>query len=715
MKKLLLLLLVPFMLFSQKDEGSRTRYGLYFGYGLNSHSADFKRLPDCPSCSPGYKEGKGTGLNFGLVFDYPLSRSFYLSGKLLYLDLSGKLVSTESTVIIADGKPTPGEFEHTLESRLGVIGFQPSIMLNLINNLNLSIGFNISYLLKKEYAQVERITKPTDYGTFLNPDGTDSYSRERNKFSGTLKEANTSYLAPVASISYTVPFDKHGKFLLEPAITYHHGISNIVSDVLVKRWTVSSLSFGISLKYSPLKPKPKKEIKIEEYKIDTITIEKDIIASSHTKGKEFYQVETIENETEVMNKTIITRTDTIFIPKMYKIDGKLIAVGVDSTGNEIPNPEFVIEEFISNRLDPLLNYIFFENNSSTIPMRYIQLSPDEARDFNVNNLFRDSTLQLYHNILNIIGKRLTENPTATITLVGCNSDLGTEKENLKLSELRANTVKNYLVNTWNIEPERIKIKSRNLPEKPSTPITEPDKIMENRRVEIYSDNPKILEPIFIEKIDRNATPPKARFKLQATSDLPLSGWELRAYQESKPDVSFIKKGGNTLTNQIDWELSTDQTIIPQYEEPLKSELILEDVRGNRKTIKGNNLTIKVKTIQEKRRKMLGDYEIERYSLILFDFDKSTIEGRNKQIVEFIKTRIKENSEIIIAGYADRTGDPEHNIKLSESRALETRNKINQPAAIAYGYGSSRLLYNNELPEGRFYCRTVIITVKTKVR
>lgn len=358
MRKIVLLILIPYLLFSQEKE-NRSNYGVYGGFGLNSHDADFKRLPDCPNCSPGFKSGDGSGLNFGLVYDYPFSKGVYFSSKLLYRDLSGKLISTEKTTIIAEGIPTEGVFEHSLEATLGVIGIEPSVKVNLLDKLMLNICFNVSYLLTKDYSQVEKITKPTDFGTFLNPDGSDSFSRERNKFSGTLQEANALYLAPMASLSYQLPIDKRGEFFLEPEVSYHLGISNIVNDDLVNKWTASSLTFGISLKYSPIEIKQKKEINLEEYKIDTISIQKDVIASNYSRGEELVKVDISESETEIISKKIISRTDTIFSQKIYNIEASIVALGVDKSGNEIPNPQFIIEEFVSNRLDPLLNYIFF--------------------------------------------------------------------------------------------------------------------------------------------------------------------------------------------------------------------------------------------------------------------------------------------------------------------------------------------------------------------
>lgn len=716
MKKLIIIIiLMPLIVFSQVEHKNYT-FGIYGAYGLNFHDGEFNRIPDCPSCSPGFRTGSGAGLGLGLVFDYKLNPRYSISSKLIYNDLSGEFTQTENTSIIVNNQLANGEFTHYLESTLGVVGLEPSVKINIFKDLFFNAGLNVSLLMTKDYSQVEKITQPTNSGTFLDENGDDSFSRERNNFSGTLEEANSIYIAPMASLSYQLPLNSNKSFLLEPEIGYYYGITNIVNDDLVPKWAVNRLNFGIALKYNPLEKIEKEKIFKQENKIDTIKIDSDLITKSEIRfGKASSNTEIVETKTQIISTEYISRTDTILTPKIYNIDGKLIAMGVDENGNEIPNPKFIVEEYVSNRLDPLLNYIFFDENSSNLADRYQKMNNNSVKEFNINNLYRDSTLQLYYNILNIIGKRLLENPSANITLIGCNSDFETEKGNLKLSEERANTVKNYLVNNWQIKENRIKVSKRNLPEKASTPTNEADKIAENRRVEIYSDNPKILEPIFIEKIDRSSNPPIVRFKLDVKSDLPLTKWELKSYQESEPNNNFNKTGTTQIQKQVDWQLSENQKIVPHFEESLKSELTLEDKKGNTKIIQGNDLKIEVKTIAEKRKELSGDYEIERFSMILFDFDKATIEGNNKQIIEFIKSRIKENSEVEIIGYTDRTGNAEYNQKLAEDRSKVTQKMLNRPDASVMGIGSSQLLYNNDIPEGRFYCRTVNIVVKTKVK
>ena len=729
MKKIyhLILFLSVFQCYSLfGQEPLRDKYGIYGGFSLNIHDADFMKIPDCPSCSPGYRSGFGTGINIGLVYDTHLQSDLVLGAKVLYRGIGGELSVIEPIQLLVSGVPTIGEFKHSINSSLSLFGIEPSLRYSIVDNFFISLGLNASYLLQKDYEQYERIISPINVGTFLDANGQNTFSRERNVFNGQLQNANTMYVAPFLSLSYVLPLNSTSTLFLEPELTYYHGITNIINDPLVQHWSVNSLSLGLSVKYSPTvspKESPKELPKVEQQiienivridKIDTLRLQVDSVIIEYVPGL-VYERNDIKNKGGIPTKTITSvRTDTIYTQRPSNISCNIVAVGIDAQGVEVPNPTFKIEEYVSNELDPLLNYIFFEDNSSTLPERYNKLDKSTASTFVVSDLFRDSTLPIYYNLLNIVGRRMIENPTAVLTIIGCNSDLSSEKGNMQLSIARANTVENYLIDVWGISQDRLKLSATGLSSKPSTPIGQPDKIAENRRVELYSDNPKILEYIFIEKVDRTANPPIARFKISVQNELPIANWSIKANQTSMPNLTFVKKGKDVPTN-LDWALSSNQKITPQFPEVIKSAFTVEDIRGTIQTCIANDLKVDVKTVQEKRREMEGDYEIERFSLILFDFDQAKIEGMNKQIIDFIGNRLRFNSEIEIYGYADRTGSIEYNRELADKRAQETKKLLKRTDIIAKGVGSSALLYDNEYPEGRFYCRTVQIIVKTKVQ
>jgi hypothetical protein len=186
-------------------------------------------------------------------------------------------------------------------------------------------------------------------------------------------------------LSYELPLNTKGNLVLAPEISYYFPITELVQNT---KWKVSNIKAGIALKYVPIPKPPRPEIFRKEYRIDTIQIQSDIVAESRVvRGIETSKKSRLETENEIITTETILRTDTLYYPKKYLLTGNITAVGVDTAGREIPNPVFKIEEYVSNRLDPLLNYIFFEENSSELPERYIRLSPSETSRFEIDSLY----------------------------------------------------------------------------------------------------------------------------------------------------------------------------------------------------------------------------------------------------------------------------------------------------------------------------------------
>lgn len=102
---------------------------------------------------------------------------------------------------------------------------------------------------------------------------------------------------------------------------------------------------------------------------------------------------------------------------------------------------------------------------------------------------------------------------------------------------------------------------------------------------------------------------------------------------------------------------------------------------------------------------------------MFDFDKSEITTGNQEMVKaFVADALKDGSTMTIVGSTDQLGDTTHNKALSLARAQTVRGLIlkDSPQAVitsVEGVGP-RLRYDNNTPEGRYYCRSVTVEVKT---
>jgi outer membrane protein OmpA-like peptidoglycan-associated protein len=196
---------------------------------------------------------------------------------------------------------------------------------------------------------------------------------------------------------------------------------------------------------------------------------------------------------------------------------------------------------------PMLNYVFFDSNAAEIDDRYYTFdSADETAAFNETTI--QKPLDKYYHILNIIGSRARLDTEAKLMITGCNMNYGAEKGNFELSEKRAQAVSRYLQEIWGIEPDRITMHNRNLPEKRSS-VSTPEGQAENRRIEIGSDHYYILRPIRSEISEYVYTPEIGYFTPSITSPEGLKQWEFYAYHNNN---RLVKKSFNEPKSSINW-------------------------------------------------------------------------------------------------------------------------------------------------------------------
>lgn len=648
----------------------RPAYGAFVGVNINTHSTNFAGLPGIPSCCPRYETGSGVGATFGGFYLLPLSESLDLNVRAGFFMLNGLLSRTENAgdgIYLPDqnGNGVEGEFEHSVDASIASAGLQPMLGFDLTDELKLYAGMRAAFVLTKSYEQKEEIVTP-EYGAFLDEAG--NWSRTRFNYSGDIPDASALDLALVFGAGYDLPLNSDHTTFLSPEAFIGYGLTSVAADM---EWNVMTFSAGISLKFAP---------------------RKRYIPPSPPPAPAPYPE--------------IPPPDPPVLPTL---DATINAVAVEKNGSESPVTSIKVEEFKTSHLYPLLNYVFFNENSSAIPSRYTTMSDDKKAEFDVSRFVKTSTMEVYRNILNIIGKRMFNFPQANITLTGCNSNSGAEAGNTDLSRARAEAVRDFLVSEWGIDPSRISVKSRNLPAIPSNPNTAEGK-QENRRVEIVSDNPMITEPIFSRTIVRKTDPPKVRFKVQLNDNLKIKNWRVMTSQ-SKGKLRVFH-GTGAPPNTIDWDLEKENQYMPIYNEPLRYKLEIVDVDDRKWVSREQSLPVQQVTVEKKEKEHISDTQIDKFSLILFDFDSSTLNEGNQSIANFAKDRIKENSTVSVTGYTDRVGDASHNMKLSLERAKATAKSIGVDESVARGEGEENLLYDNSLPEGRFYCRTVTIEIIT---
>ena len=374
---------------------------------------------------------------------------------------------------------------------------------------------------------------------------------------------------------------------------------------------------------------------------------------------------------------------------------------------------------------PLINSVFFNQESTEIPARYILLNQDQAVSFheaqlqegqpdNLNNGRSARQLAVYHNILNIIGDRMRSNPQSTINLIGASD------KNPAEGEIMAGNVKQYLVSVFGIDASRISTNGRN---KPSVSSEQPGAKKElsllreeDRRVDIISTSPELLmqvggtnlpflKPVEIKTTEANPLDSYVLFNTDGAAE-SLKSWS----------VDVTDEQGNV---QHYGPYTQDQASVSG------KEILGNSQQGNYKIMMigqtKNNGTIKKESSVSLMKMDDPKQEGLRYS-ILFNFDQSkSIAAYQNFLTDIIAPLVPENGTVIIHGHTDIIGDEGYNHTLSQERATAAQQTIEQALAKAgtkgvkfqsYGFGedAGTATFENTIPEERFYNRTVIIDI-----
>ncbi|MBZ0244643.1 MAG: outer membrane beta-barrel protein [Cyclobacteriaceae bacterium] len=458
--------------------------------------------------------------------------------------------------------------------------------------------------------------------------------------------------------------DKQTKTVLSPFISFQPDLGQDPRSI--ETWTVSTLRIGAALKFG--------------------------------RGREVAQQ--AKSNTEVV---------AVAVPTIFTVNSP----------TNIPVERRVRETF------PLRNYVFFDLGSTQIPERYVLLRKEQVAEFKVDQLetFAPKTLSgrsaremaVYYNVLNILGDRMNKNSSTNIKLVG-SSEKGPQD-----AKLMAESVKQYLVNTFGIAESRIVVEGRDKPKIQSEQPRGTKELellrQEDRRVSIESTSPALL------------------MEFQSGPNVPLKPVEIVTVQTAPLDsyVTFKVDGADEAYSS--WSLDIkDKNGVVQNFGPYYSESVSipgKSILGTRPsgdylvtmlgTTKNGNIIKKEASVHMVLWTPPQDEMGMRFSII-YEFNNSeSIYMYEKYLTEIVTPKIPKGGTVVIHGYTDVIGDAGNNLDLSIARANDVRKILESALAKAgrkdvkfesYGFGEDEelALFENKLPEERFYNRSVIIDI-----
>jgi outer membrane protein OmpA-like peptidoglycan-associated protein len=717
------------------------RYGLFVQGGIVLHTAAFDNLPPVRSCCGGlYGSAVGNVLQGGIFGEIPFGErvGIALRGGVAawqYIPSQQVLFSQEQDDFgFANSVPTRLRIRYETAPQLLFV--QPDALLFYrLQAWQIYAGASATvFYIQRRYEFRETLigripendTRPIPDVVFTQT-GTD-----RIISSGNVDSLRVPAFGVTLGISYELPLNSERTVLLGLEAFGTLGISNLLSSneqtTPNRSWQASSVRLGASLRFAPVAPAPPTPSEPSASPTPSAPDSAALRRTDSLLAVEKRRLDSIytDKEEKIAQMLGLVKQEQAKYEELKKdvIVAKIPAVrGVMPDGSKVNNPTLRVQENITTTSRFVLNYVFFDENSSQIPERYERIGASQSRAFRLSDLTKLPSLKLYHQVLNIVGKRMMTLPSSSIRLVGCNANDGVERGRTDLSKRRAEAVKRYLMETFGIEPDRITVESRNLPEQATlrtSGSTDAElAAQEHRRVEIYSATPELFQRMSFDRKILSLSPPVLEVDFDITAGQGLKQWSFEAEQFDGIASRLVKtvEGGNTYPKTFIWDIAAEQDSLPDSRAPITMTLEATDKQNLSNTSRVVEVPVERVTVSDQKR--LGprpQNRIEQYEFFSFAYgggDISSAEIALQNDVEKIKNDIPPNATVTITGYTDARGDNATNSNLATQRAESIARLLALPN-VTLDTGGERSRYDNRLPEGRFYNRSVLVRVEVPI-
>lgn len=595
----LLLLIAPSAVSAQESMPDGWRLTVGGGLAaslLNGSISYYAGFPDCGTFSTGSGSGFGAGLGL---------RSPYIYGDWLRFSVGlGYLGSTGTFT----GRPLDPQRARDSAGRLVDVDrvFELSYSLRTISVdllldgklnewWNVSLGVSPGGRVAGTFTQVDKIAS----GDVGFEDG----RRERAMTEGESFTLRPFALGLLLGTSFDLPF--RGTTRLIPWVQFR---GDLLSPVGEGAWRSYSLAGGISLSF-------------------------DLTPSR----------EKMTEPPVVVEKPKVQAVDSV--PKL--IAGISIRA-VDNQGKTLPAATVRVREVLYRQFAPLMPVVYFDRGSSLIPDRYVELPPGRVGSFALDSLAHLNSLEIYHHVLNVIGRRMRDDPATSIALL----PLSSHDESPGLSLARAQSVERYLIEAWGIDSSRIRIRLGPAELRRASEMSEEGR-QENRRVEIVSSSVSLNAPMAIARIVRDFDPPQIEL-IPEYEPSQVARWQITVSRAGKVIEQYSSVDSSNSSGGGEWEIPHSRGEGAKV--PLVAELTVVDSLGNTRTVRDEIPLILQRTADTVNGLTSRAKESERLLLEVpgFEYNSATVSSRNQMLTHRIAEMVRSGADVTVTGFSSRT-------------------------------------------------------------
>ncbi len=604
-----------------------------FSIGPVFHFANFSYLTEKVNCGK-FDKGSGLGIWAGLGLEYPITKSILFDFGISYFGNTGILTKDDAKLgyDALNNESILVKTENKIEANLGFLLLSPGIRTTLLKDfingpLVLALGLNAAIPITETFKQTEEIVSPEN-AYFKNSNG--------DKFR-TLKLADAD-IAGTNGILFGVYGAVENQLKIGNNLAFTQGISldyDMTNIISYDNWKYFDIKLSLGLRYSFVDepkfappapaPEPVKVIPVEKPK-----------------------------------PSLVYRMENVSVDKL-------------STGNELIATQ------------PLLNTVFFAQNSAELPSFYTKIKPE------LNDLNKMNSVSAHKYALVRIAELIKSKPNSKITIEGATSGAVTEPEGLSLAQQRAENVRNIFIDLG-VNTSQIETKWNLAPKNPTNQeFTEG--IAENQRVDITLKNALLQE--YVSKQNYAELSGKVSYAVS------LNNYEnnpnANIYFDFIDTNIVIQKSGSYLLN-FKKRISENIKNITVSSRISAGELKADDA----KSVDITNI-----------KKEIVELDFANFKALLrFDYNSSKLTDENKELLTQLVNILPIGSTIKILGSADALGSEQSNQKLESDRAQNTENYIKSLGkSIKITTGNNPHKYDNSTPVGRFLNRSIIITIE----
>lgn len=615
---------------------AQIRFDAGVGMVFPSAATTFQSLPGFPSCCPEFSGGSGIGLGVGLGADVPIVGNLLVSLRAGTADHGHTLTTLERISVLVEGNEATADVTHSMALTQQV--YTAEVLLGYrLSRVTLRAG--LGYVLRgpATISAEERLEEPAG-AAFI-----DTQSPLRNQRTGPLPQERSSSLQLGLSVALSFPLDRENRWQLAPEVGVAFPLESITSST---SWMVTIPTASIRCSWSPF--------------------------GTDTPSQ--------PNNTQAVDETVV-------IPENTPIPTES-TVTLDVLGS----PTVTIDEIEQETYLPVLPYVFFNTDSDVIPDRYVRSSRESLPTS------AEPPDNFHQRILPLIAKRLLEYPKATITIVGA---ISARERDQAIARRRAGSIAGVLRDSFGVDMGRMTILERTLPESPSRAFGDEEVMAdeENSRVEIQSDDYRVLLPYHVQDTLVQMTPPELQIMARTSAPGGLTGWTLSVNDAElrSADQAFKRPVTYAPTPAMVRSLLTEGEI----------RIRVDGDVDNRSAEQETVIPVIAQRLFSKRTVMMNDSIVEEFGLVIFPYNSAALTPMHLHVLDIVRSKIGSSARLTIEGRTDILGAEDANRELSSQRAQAVADYLGG-AATVIGRGEPTPSIPQALPEQRMLERMVRI-------